>query len=285
MLLLRAYYDVHVRRRLIQDLALERVANTVLADAAKIGAEKAMTEAMRTLDRASTEPVSADLRARIFDLCEKLYQSIRLQSSTTKYHSSGAERGSVLDFVDLPLNNRWWLEDEFARVRKMPGEAEKVARLKTIADWENPGPGSFYDDMGNLAKSPHMLNPGVDPVEPEDERIEPLFWWWDQGKSRARLSWQVTMWPRALVYEGLDANATYVVRSTGYGKALLRIDGERVEPTIDGKEMGEFKEFPVPAKCLKDRKLKLTWDIPTDEGHLNWRKQSRLAEVWLIRKN
>jgi len=92
------------------------------------------------------------------------------------------------------------------------------------------------------------------------------------------------MWPRELVYEGLDANASYIVRSTGYGKALLRIDGERVLPTLDGQKMGEFKEFPVPAKCLMDRKLVLTWDIPNDEGHLNWRQRSRLSEVWLIKR-
>ena len=55
-------------------------------------------------------------------------------------------------------------------------------------------------------------------------------------------------------------------------------------PTVDGQEMGEFKEFPVDPKFLADRKLVLTWDTPTDEGHLNWRQRSRLAEVWLLRR-
>lgn len=284
MLLLRAYYDAHARRRLLQDSALEKQANAVLAQAGATGAGSAMTEAMRILDRAAAEPVSADLRARIFDLCERLYQSIGLQTSVARYQASGAERGAVLDFVDLPLNNRWWLEDEFARIRKFDSEAEKIRRLEAIAAWEDPGPGSFYDNVGNLSKAPRLVNPGVDPIEPEDVRIEPLFWWWDQGRSRARLSWQATMWPRALVYEGLDPNASYIVRSAGYGKALLRIDGERAAPFADGTKMGDIKEFNVPSNSLKDRKLVLTWDIPDDEGHLNWRQRSRLAEVWLIRK-
>jgi hypothetical protein len=93
------------------------------------------------------------------------------------------------------------------------------------------------------------------------------------------------MWPRNMVYEGLDPNASYVVRSTGYGQALLRLNGERVEPAVDGKEMGEFAEFAVPSKYVKDRKLTLTWDRPMNEGGLNWRKRSRLAEVWLLRKD
>ena len=92
------------------------------------------------------------------------------------------------------------------------------------------------------------------------------------------------MWPIRMVYEALDPAATYVVRSTGYGQALLRMNGERVEPSLDGKAMDEFKEFPVAPKFIKERRLILTWDIPTNEGHLNWRRQSRLAEVWLLKK-
>ena len=118
----------------------------------------------------------------------------------------------------------------------------------------------------------------------DGEDANPLFWWWDSGKSRARLSWQATLWPKAVVYEGLDPKATYRVRTTGYGQGLLRIDGERVAPEIDGREMAEFKEFPVASKFLEDGKLVLTWDIPTDEEHLNWRRRSRLSEVWLLKQ-
>jgi hypothetical protein len=118
-------------------------------------------------------------------------------------------------------------------------------------------------------------------LAPEDD--EPLCWWWDDGKSRARLSWQVTMWPKEMRYEGLDPKARYVVRTTGYGQALLRVDGERVAPTVDGKELGQIKEFSVPAPALGDGKLVLTWDKATNEEQLNWRQRSRLSEVWLVR--
>src|SRR6185437_14524735 len=143
--------------------------------------------------------------------------------------------------------------------------------------------GSFYDDLGNIAKSPHVaqsLNIG-----PQVQR-EPnaSFWWWDQGKSRARLSWQTTMWPRSVIYQGLDPEATYIVRSTGSGQQLLRVNGERITPRITNKQMGESNEFVVPAEYVKGRQLVLTWDRPTDEGHLNWRDKSRIAEVWLIKQ-
>jgi hypothetical protein len=285
MCLLRAYYDTYVRRRLLNESALESEANGILADARISGAAHAMDNALAVLNRAVSDPVSPDIRSRIERICAQLYNSIGLQTSVSKYHAIGAERGAVLDFVDYPLNNRWWLEDEFAKVRNLKSEEAKVARLLELSAWEHPGPGSFYDDVGNIAKSAHVVDI-EETTAPETSRIpHPTFWWWDQGKSRARLSWQTTMWPAAMVYEGLDPNARYVVRSCGYGQALLRINGERVTAAADGKDIGDIKEFPVPEASVRTRRVVLTWDRPEGEEQLNWRQRSRLAEVWLIRQS
>ena len=55
-------------------------------------------------------------------------------------------------------------------------------------------------------------------------------------------------------------------------------------PTREAKhDIGEFKEFPVPTNLIKDGKLVLTFDPLPDEAHLNWRKQSRVSEVWLLK--
>jgi hypothetical protein len=282
MCLLRAVYDAYVRRRLLYETQLEAEANAELLRASG-SAMEAMDAASAVLNRAVTFPVSPELRARIVELCERLFQSIGLQTSVEKYHASGAERGAVLDFVDYPLNNRWWLEDEFRKVRAMAAEPERWKRLRELATWENPGPGSFYDDIGHEARSPRADGDAEQDAD-SFRGPEPTFWWWDSGRSRARLSWQSTMWPKRMVYEGLDPAGAYVVRTSGYGQSLLKIDGERATPTVDGKQMAEFKEFPVPAEHVKDRRLVLTWDIPADEEHLNWRQRSRLAEVWLLKR-
>lgn len=286
MCLLRADYDAYLRHRFINETQLEIEANALLADASKLGSNAAMTQATSVLNLAVKHPVSTDLRARIFDLCDKLFHSIGLQTSVPKYFAIGEERGAILDFVDYPLNNRWWLEDQFTQIRALDAEDAKVHRLHELATWENPGPGSFYDDLGNIDKSPHVVRCVADIGGPELVREpHPTFWWWDDGKSRARLSWQVTLWPIAVVYEGVDPNATYVVRSTGYGQTpLLRINGERVQATSSGEKMGDFTEFPVAAKYVQDRKLVLTWDKPTNQQGLNWRKQARLSEVWLLKQ-
>jgi hypothetical protein len=280
MCLLRAYYDAYDRRRLLRETQIEEEANRILLS---YKPAEAMDRATAELETAVSSPTALELRNRIIALCEQLFHSIGLQTSVQKYFASGAERGAVLDFIDYPLNNRWWLEDQFKAIRAMKSEAEQGSRLREIALWEHPGPGSFYDDIGNIAKSPHVVTVAPYFAGEQTKAPETTFWWLDEGLSRLRLSWLTTMWPTAMVYEALDAKSTYVVRSTGLNQALLSMNGERVDPVIDGKAIGEIKEWHVDPRLIKDGRLVLTWQRPK-EGELNWRQRSRLAEVWLIKK-
>ena len=135
--LLRAYYDAYTRHRLLYESELERAANQILAEAPTRGADAAMDAAPRGSATApSPNPSTPEWRARIGQLCADLFKSIKLQTSVPLYQASGYERGAVLDFVDHPLNNRWWLEDEFARIRQLPAEADKLKALELIRTWE-----------------------------------------------------------------------------------------------------------------------------------------------------
>ncbi len=284
MCVVRAVYDAYTRHRLIYEAALEEEANGRLAGAGALGALEAMDAASAALRLAESDPVRPDLRRRIGDLCDDLFRTIGLQTSVPRYKASGPERGCFLDFVDHPLNNRWWIEDEFAAIRRMPAESERLARLELLRTWEHPGPGSFYDNVGHVAKSPHVLvgdtttlglSTGDTPI--------PEVLWWEGGRSRKRPSWMVEMnWPLAMHYTNLDPSSRYVIRTTGYGTCQLSVDGERVRPTLDLKDVGEFKEFPVPQHLLRDGTLHLTFERPVED--VNWRYQSRLSELWLLKR-
>lgn len=285
--LLRAYYDAHTRHRLIYETELERAANSVLGDVKTRGADAAMDAALAVLQRATSAPVRQEWRAQIEQLCADLFRTIKLQTSVPLYHASGYERGAVLDFVDRPLNNRWWLEDEFTRIRKLPSEADRRNALELIRTWEKPAPGSFYDEVGNIAKSPHtMRGEGLNTDPLMERNPNPGYWAWDSGFSRRRISWHTSAdWPLGLKYHGLDPTATYRVRLTGYGQAKLRANGQLLPPTTEARhEIGEFKEFPIPSDLFKDGKLLLTFDPLPEEAHLNWRQQSRVSEVWLLKQ-
>lgn len=280
---LRAVYDAYQRHRNMYEAKLEEEANAaLLANTSDPAA--AMDSATAIMNRAVSVPVRPDLRKRIDELCEALFKSIQLQTSVEKYTASGTERGAVLDMVDRPLNNRWWLEDEFKKVREMTDKNAQMARLKEIATWENPEGCVFYDSVGNVSKAQRVLRGETTDTDPNHERsLNPDHVWKDNGLCRDRISWMTYLdWPVGVRYP-VEPGGNYVLRMTGQGVALTKVDGERVASTKDGKTPAEFKEFPVPASATEDGAIVITWDVP-DEQQLNWRQRSRLNEIWLIKK-
>ena len=285
MCLVRAMYDAYTRHRLIQEEAQEVAALSKLASIPPGETQQAMDAALAILKQAETDPTRPDLRQRIEELSAALFQSISLQSSVTKHQASGKERGCFLDFVDHPLNNRWWLEDEFKTIANLASDGDRRARLETLRTWEHPGPGSFYDSVGNPGKATHVVVGDITNVgESLDHTPIPEILFWENGSSRKKPAWMCIMnWPTAMRYTGLDPDGDYVIRTTGNRECRLSIDGERIMPTLDRQAVGEFKEFPVPKKHLADREITLTFERPS-EPQLNWREQSRLSELWLIKK-
>jgi hypothetical protein len=283
--LFRAYYDAYTRHRLLRETALEDRANAALLASATTGAADAVARARTILAEADTPGPHDAWRRRILDLGAALFSSIGMQMDTPTYKASGTERGAVLDFLHYPLNNRWWLEDEFASVLALPDETARRARLVQLARWEAPGPGSFYDDLGHVGKSPHVRKAkvsGANPPELEDGPT-PHFTWEQEGRSRKRLSWQVSLrWPIALVYEQIDPAARYVVRLNGNGDVRLRINGTPVQPSHASTTLGDPKVFDVPLEAIRSRRIVLSFD-DIDESDRNWRQHSRVHEAWLIK--
>ncbi|NNE77987.1 MAG: hypothetical protein HKN31_13055 [Pricia sp.] len=272
-LVMRAYYDAYIQDRLVYEKGLEKEAYNILSKADTIGADVAMNNALEHLQKAETERVSQELKRKVFEYADALFQSIGAQTSVPKYDARSAERGAILDFIDYPLNNRWWLEDEFEKIKKLPTEKDKLARLEFIRTYEFPGEGSFYDNISS-ADAKHVTSETDDAID---------YLWENDGLSRKRLSTQLFQFTPTLEYDDLDPNADYTIRVSGYGEALLRANGERLKPTKYEKGFEQFKEFPLPKKLIQDGELTITFDKP-DEEHLNWRKQSRVTDVWVLKK-
>ncbi|MGH9662696.1 MAG: glycoside hydrolase family 20 zincin-like fold domain-containing protein, partial [Bryobacteraceae bacterium] len=151
--LYRAYYDAHVRARLLAETAAERRALDRLRAARTTGSLAALDAAQLAFDPA---PVAPDVRARVFELAEALFQSIRMQLSVPRYKALGG-RGNNLDYIDAPLNNRDWWRHQFAEIRKLATEPARIDFLAALLDRDSPGPGGFYDDLGDPARRPHFL--------------------------------------------------------------------------------------------------------------------------------
>jgi hypothetical protein len=294
--LYRAYYDYYDRARLIYETQLENEAIDRLRDALRTGSLTAMAEAEETLNRAITRPVAQWARARVFELAEALFQSVRMQLSVQRYKAIATERGANLDTIDLPLNNRGWLTAQFAEIRKTSDERERLKALDEIVNWTNPGPGGFYDDLGNLTRQPHLVRgPGFakDPAYFESSLVgfairnmggaqltQPRSWWDD-----AEALYDA---PLEMKYLDLDPSAQYKIRVVYAGDStrpkirLTAGNGIEVHGLLSRPVPFKPLEFDIPGEATASGTLDLKWYREAGLGDAG--RGLQVAEVWLIRK-
>ncbi|MFN8706266.1 MAG: hypothetical protein ACK526_15525 [Planctomyces sp.] len=293
--LLRADYDAYLKRRQARHLQIEQEAKDVLRNAATIGTESAISKAQSILAQVKTDTTAEDLRKRLTELGHLLFRNIGLQLNTPDFGASNPERGAVLDYLDYPLNDSPWLESQFAEILKLSDKAEQLSRLQRIIDWENPGPGSFYDDLGCVDRQPHLLpndrekawhsDPGFI-SSPQSEFIDRL----DRGTmafKHERISWlnqAETLFgaPLRMRYTKLDPQAKYRLRVTYAGRfrATMRLVADQtheIHGPLPQPSPVSPVEFEIPQAATADGALDLQWELIAQRG-------CQVAEVWLIRQ-
>jgi len=130
--LYRAYYDGYTRARLLYETRLEQEALAVLKRAPQSGGLAAVDQAQKILEKAQTERVAVELRARVFELAEALFQSIRMQLSVRRYQAISVGHGANLDEIDKPLNHAPNLKNRFDEIRKLSSEPERLAAITEL---------------------------------------------------------------------------------------------------------------------------------------------------------
>ena len=287
--LYRAYYDAYLRDRLLHETALESEAMATLRRAGALVSLRAMDLAESILDRARTQPVSTDRRARVHELAEALFQSIRMQLSVPRYRAISVDRGANLDTIDVPLNDRDWLVRQFAALRRLDAEPERLRGIEAILNRTDPGPGGFYDALGDPARQPHLVR---GPGYPDD----PAFLHSSLVGFGRRAGWPLA-WcrnaqslhdaPLRLHYDGLDPAARYRVRVVYAGdnfriRIRLDADGAEVHPSLLKPDPVRPVEFAVPAAATADGALTLTWTPEPGRGGNG--RGCQVSEVWLVRE-
>jgi hypothetical protein len=288
--LYRAYYDAYERSRLLHETALEDEAYACLRAAERLGSLLALKQAQALLDRALTEPAATDWRARVFELGEALFQSIRMQQSVERYKAIELGRGTTLDTIDVPLNDRVWLTEQFAEIRRLDQEAERLRRIDELVNWANPGPGGFYDDLGKVTRQPHLVR-GTHAAD------DPGFYHTALVGITYRPEWRRS-WcthaealydsPLRMHYTGLDRAAHYKVRVVYAGdNSRIRIrlvanDQVEVHPLIAKPAPVRPVEFAVPPAATRAGELNLAWYQEPGRGGNG--RGCQVAEVWLIKQ-
>ncbi len=290
--LYRAYYDAFIKKRLAIETDQEARAVAALKNTRSSPAD-AMTAARNILDADELTQEARALRTRVFELAEALFQSIHMQLSVAKYQAIGLGRGANLDSIDFALNNRVWLENEFGKIAKAPKE-QQAKMIDRIVNWTDPGPGGFYDDLGNPARQPHLVRGELYDRDP-DFLASPFTGFGNvDPRNGARVSWYSTAQtlaenPLKMHYANLDSKAQYAIRVVYGGDApkvqirLMANERYEIHPLRD-KPMPQVPlEFDIPKEATQSGELTLEWSRQAGLGGNG--RGTQVCEVWLIRKN
>ena len=288
--LYRAYYDAHVRSRLLHETAIEERALERLRMAKNGESREALVDAGRILDEAQVRP-APEWRLRVYMLAEALFQSIRQQLSVERYGAIAVGRGATLDSFETPLNNRGWLLARFAEAAALASEAERLAAIERILHWTDPGEGGFYDDLGNPSQQPHLVEGR--PYEEDPQRFESTLTGFGYAPDW-RLSWMThaeSLWdtPLKMSYPGLDRTARYRVRVVYAGDVfssncqirLVANETYQIHPFLKKESPIKRMEFDVPAEATRGGELTLTFTGTPGIGGSG--RCNQIAEVWLLR--
>jgi hypothetical protein len=288
--LYRAYYDATVRSRLLQETAQEERAMAFLRQALLTGSEAALKNAEAAF-AAPASPSWTLLRSRVFELAEALFQSIHMQLSVPKYQAIATHRGANLDLIDYPLNNAGWLRKQFAGIRAIPEEPDRLKKIEAILNWTNPGAGGFYDDLGNPAAQPHLVR-GTGYAEDPAFLKAPMtgfsFKLKDPSTRISSGTFAETLHehPLQMFYSDLDTTAKYRIRVVYGAEANSNIrmvanDVYEIHPMMAKNMDSEPLEFNIPEAATKNGSLKLQWSRPPGLGRSG--RGAQVAEVWLMR--
>jgi hypothetical protein len=311
--LYRAYYDAYVRRRLIYETDLYGQAIDKLEKIYAVGSQPVapaseghraetstnglepslvIEQAESLLAKAFTEPVAQEERTRILELAEALFQSIRMQLSVELYQAEAVERGGNLDTVDAPVTNGPWLALRLREIRGLPAAKDQIQAIAEVVNRTNPGPGGFYDDLGDIAL-PSRLVRGLGPIEDPELRKSVLIGHRFPLPAEMPLAWK--RWAEALFeaklrlhYPALDPHAQYRVRVIYAGDAphiKIRLDcegGAEIHSFISKPQPPAPLEFDIPPEATAKGKLTLAWSREPGLGGNG--RGAQVAEVWLLRR-
>jgi hypothetical protein len=190
------------------------------------------------------------------------------------------------------LNNAGWLLARFAEATALDKDEDRLAAIDRIVRWTDPGPGGYYDDLGNPAQQLHLLR-GL-PFEEDPQRFKSTLTGFGY-RPDWRLSWMThaeSFWetPLRMRYTGLDRAAQYRVRIVYAGdvfsmNTLIRLvanDQYEIHPALQKPSPIKPVEFDVPIEATRGGDLTLTFSGPAGVGSAG--RGNQIAEVWLLKK-
>lgn len=206
------------------------------------------------------------------------------------------------DFIGLG-----WLKRQLTQAKQASGP-KQTEMLRMIPDYENPGPGGFYDNLGTANHAPHVVN-----GYPYDHGQPYVSMMLSEGNRPSQRSMHFTQDEAegvALHYDGLDPDARYrvrfsLVRPAYQQRYAMRMNQKSQTILADDvvlaadqplpERMSEFVTYDIPAETTRDGELRIHLRKAADVAvgsrveREQWRNSggwgTLVSEVWLMKRD
>jgi len=264
LFLYKAFLDAQVKCKYDAEMLCERQAYEALKQARAVGVSRAVGNA-----RAALAKIDTDFQSK-----GAFKQELQSWGLTDNF----GDLDEVLDNIYSPLNDRKWLEKQLHGVTS-PADIDK------ILNYEDPGPGGFYDNLGVPSEQPHLVrqrtwdqDPGFvySPIE-----------WIDHKPGSDRRHSQMTHatcrydTPLLMRWEGLDSGAAYHIKVVYLGpfgpQFTCTTDDGHVIHGPRGNTDTTPVSYSIPAASTSDGVLELQWRLTNQVRGVS------VTEIWLMK--
>ena len=300
----RTYYDAYIRMRLLRETTATQEALWTLINGGP-DIHTVAEKALAILTGIAATEALAWLHQQLERLAHRLFETIGIQLSVTKYYAIGGERGATLDSVDHEITDNAYIigvleyatkcSEETARqvingllqshyvanpgaVTVDLGVSHTTAPVQVVrpADsgitrLDNPHPTFVTDFFGMHGKDPHASIAISQGKEELPELALPMMF-------RTALETKDGS-PLTIRISHLSPRTSYRLRGAYYGRGLdalvLRTKGRWIHGPEQAVNPPRWIEYEVPEDAIDaGGTLELTWESAT--GSL------QIASIWLI---
>lgn len=266
MFLNKARIDAQIKRKYDVEMQLEREVFHMIRNAGEEDISEIKIKVSEVLGRIDTE----------FQDKGAFLKEMRDMGLSEKF----GDLEEITNNIYTSFNDRYWILD-------MLENCSSVEDLSKILDYEDPGKGGFYNNLGVAGEQPHLVgqhlwktDPGfihspIEWVNPDD----------NSSDRHSKLTHALARYDRPLEmkWSNLDPAAKYSIRVVYNGPFDIRIrcqtdDGMEVHDYLK-KTGSEMLSFPVPASSTSDGELSLQWLQETNDIM----RGVSLSEIWLVK--
>jgi hypothetical protein len=264
LFLYKAFLDAQVKRKYDAEMRYEQQAYEALKQAKMIGVPTAVNKALAALARIDTD----------FQSKAVFMEELQWWGLTDDF----GDLNEVVDNIYSPLSDRRWLETQLEATTSL-------VDIEKILNYEDPGPGGYYDNLGVAGKQPHLVrqktweqDPGFvySPIEWVDHRPGS-----DRRHSQMTHATSRYDTPLLMRWEGLDPSATYRIDVVCLGpfdpQFTCKTDDGHLIHGPRGNTDSTPVSYSIPQAATSDGILQLQWQLTNQVRGVS------ITEIWLIR--